>query len=84
MEGSINDDDFQSAVVTFNGKRANEDWFAVTLDEPIAVSRVVFAHGKTFHDGGWFDASAGNARARAEPREGYLTIVVYGHSEHVV
>ena len=31
-----------------------------------------------------FDASAGNARARAEPREGYLTIVVYGHSEHVV
>jgi hypothetical protein len=40
-----------------------------------------------------FEASAGNAAsaaksgasgARAERREGYLTILVYGHSEHVV
>lgn len=30
-----------------------------------------------------FDASAGSARATA-PREGYMTIIVYGHSEHVV
>jgi hypothetical protein len=31
-----------------------------------------------------FEASAGSARARAEAREGYMTILVYGHSEHVV
>ena len=30
----------------------------MTLDQPETVSRVVFAHGQTFHDGGWFDASA--------------------------
>jgi hypothetical protein len=60
--GSITDDDLLSFVVTFDDKPRMEDWFAVTLDEPVAVSRVVFAHGQTFHDGGWFDASAGKPR----------------------
>lgn len=32
------------------------------LDEPVTVGRIVFAHGKSFHDGGWFDASAGKPR----------------------
>ena len=31
-----------------------------------------------------FDASEGPARARAVSREGYMTVLVYGHSEHVV
>ena len=31
-----------------------------------------------------FDASATTARTRAPQREGYMTILVYGHSEHVV
>jgi hypothetical protein len=31
-----------------------------------------------------FDASAVTARARAPEREVYMTILVYGHSEHVV
>jgi hypothetical protein len=31
-----------------------------------------------------FEASAGNAHARTEPREGFMTVLVYGHSEHVV
>ena len=57
LDGAITDDDFQSAVVTFNNKTAAEDWFAVALDVPVTVRRIVFAHGKTFHDGGWFDAS---------------------------
>jgi hypothetical protein len=54
MRGSINDDDPQSGVVTFDGKGAAEDWFAVTLDAPATIRRVVFVQGKTFHDGGWF------------------------------
>jgi hypothetical protein len=31
-----------------------------------------------------FEASAGGARAGSAPREGYMSIIVYGHSEHVV
>ncbi len=30
------------------------------------VSRIVFAHGQTFHDGGWFDASAGKPRIQVK------------------
>jgi uncharacterized protein len=56
IDGSITDD-FQSLVVTYDGQPASEDWYAVALDEPIQVDRVVFAHGKRFHDGGWFDTS---------------------------
>jgi hypothetical protein len=31
-----------------------------------------------------FEASVGGAHASAAPREAYMSIVVYGHSEHVV
>jgi hypothetical protein len=62
VEGSINDGDTNSFVVTFNGRRAAEDWYAITLDHPVAIRRVVFVPGKTFHDGGWFDASGGKPR----------------------
>ena len=60
--GAILDDNFQTIAVTFNGKRAPQDWFGVQLEEPVTIGRVVFAHGKTFHDGGWFDATAGKPR----------------------
>jgi hypothetical protein len=64
--GSINDEDVQSFVVTFNNQKKSEDWFAVTLDQPETVSRVVFAHGQTFHDGGWFDTSGGKPRIQVK------------------
>ena len=66
LGGSITDEDFQTAVVTFDGKPATEDWFAVQLDDPALVKRVLFAHGKTFHDGGWFDATAGKPRIQVK------------------
>jgi uncharacterized protein len=66
VDGSIIDDDFQSAVVTFDGSSAHRDWFAVTLDRPETIARVVFAHGKTFHDGGWFDTSTGKPTVQAK------------------
>ncbi len=66
LDGSITDEDPLTAVVTFDGTAAPEDWFAVTLDEPVTVARIVFTHGKTFHDGGWFDASAGRPRVEAK------------------
>ena len=59
VEGMIADGDASTFRVTFDGKPAEEDWFAVTLKEPVKINRVVYAHGRTFHDGGWFDASSG-------------------------
>jgi hypothetical protein len=66
VTGSIVDDDTTTFVVTFDNKPATEDWYAVKLESPAQVGRVVFAHGKTFHDGGWFDASAGKPRVQAQ------------------
>lgn len=60
--GSIIDDNFETIASTFNNKRAQDDWFGVELEEPVTIKRVVFGHGKTFHDGGWFDASRGKPR----------------------
>jgi hypothetical protein len=79
--GSIIDEDLQSFVVTYNNKLRAEDWFAVTLDEPVTVSRVVFAHGQTFHDGGWFDANAGKPRiqVKAAADGPWQTIVELGN-----
>ncbi len=64
--GSIIDDNLQTVASTFNTKRAPQDWFGVELDEPVTVGRVVFAHGKSFHDGGWFDTGAGKPRVEIQ------------------
>jgi DUF1680 family protein len=66
QNGSINDDDPGSIVVTFDGRKAAEDWFAVMLSVPVNVHRVVFYHGRSFHDGGWFDTSAGKPRVQVQ------------------
>jgi uncharacterized protein len=70
ISGSIIDEDLDNHVVTFNGKTAQEDWFAVTLDEPVTIARIVFAHGRTFHDGGWFDASGGKPQVQVQITKG--------------
>ena len=64
--GSINGDDLASGVVTYDGKPAAEDWFAVTLAQPATIRRVEFVAGQIFHDGGWFDASAGKPRVQIQ------------------
>jgi hypothetical protein len=69
VSGSITDDEPQSFVVTFDGQAATEDWFAVRMDVPVAVRRIVFIHGKTFHDGGWFDSNAGKPRLEVKSRQ---------------
>ena len=70
LNGSITDDDLQSAVVTWDGQPAETDWFAVDLDQRAMIGRVIFAHGKTFHDGGWFDTSHGKPRVEVLTRPG--------------
>ena len=57
--GSIIDGNVETIAATFNGKRAPQDWFGVELEEPVTINRVMFVHGKTFHDGGWFDTGGG-------------------------
>lgn len=66
VTGSVIDEDFESMVTTFDGQLAAEDWFAVTLDHPVTARRVVFSHGRNFHDGGWFDTSAGKPRVQVQ------------------
>ncbi|HLK55135.1 MAG TPA: beta-L-arabinofuranosidase domain-containing protein [Chthonomonadaceae bacterium] len=70
VEGEINDDDPDTFRVTFNGQRAEEDWYAVTLEKPAMIRRVVFIHGKRFHDGGWFDTSEGKPRIQVQTEKG--------------
>ena len=66
QNGSIVDGDPGSFVVTYDGSPAKEDWYAVTLAEPVRIGRVVFTHGQNFHDGGWFDASGGKPRVQVQ------------------
>ncbi|MBM3890442.1 MAG: ADP-ribosylglycohydrolase family protein, partial [Verrucomicrobia bacterium] len=70
QHGSINDGDFTTFVVTFDGKPAKEDWYAIPLNAGMNVRRVVFAHGKNFSDGGWFDATAGRPRVQIQRERG--------------
>ncbi len=76
VTGSINDDEAGSFVVTFDNRPAKEDWFAVTLDQPVSIGRVVYVHGKTFHDGGWFDTRAGKPKVqvRIKGRDDWQTV----------
>jgi hypothetical protein len=70
VTGSINDEDIQTWSVTFNNQWFKEDWFAVTLEAPAAIRRVVFMHGSSYHDGGWFDASAGKPQVQIKRESG--------------
>jgi hypothetical protein len=66
LGGSITDENFETALSTRNDNQVAEDWFSVELGEPVTIKRVVFAHGKTFPDGGWFDASAGKPQVQVK------------------
>ena len=57
--GSICDGDPGTFVVTFDGAKHDIDWFAVQADKAVPITQVVFVQGTLFHDGGWFDSSAG-------------------------
>lgn len=67
---SIIDDDVQNCVVTFDGQAGAEDWYAVTLETPLPIGRIVFLHGQVFHDGGWFDASQGKPEVQVRRAAG--------------
>jgi uncharacterized protein len=64
--GSIADDDLQTFAVTFNGKRADQDWFAISVTKEVAAQRFVFWPGQVFHDGGWFDTRTGKPKVQIQ------------------
>jgi DUF1680 family protein len=68
--GSINDGDLESFAVTFDGRPAVADWFAVTLIAPAEIGGVIFVQGQTFHDGGWFDTRGGKPRVQVKRGDG--------------
>jgi DUF1680 family protein len=70
QNGSIVDGDPSSFVVTFDGRAAKEDWYAVILPAPARIARMVFTHGRNFHDGGWFDARGGKPRFQVQSKVG--------------
>jgi hypothetical protein len=61
-EGSITDLSINTFRSTRNGQLASEDWFAVEMEKPANISRVVYGHGTTQPQGGWFDTSSGKPR----------------------
>lgn len=70
VPGSILDNDPESFVVTYNNQPQQTAFFAVTLDRPATVRRVVFVHGQSFHDGGWFDTRQGKPRIEVQRTPG--------------
>ena len=70
VTGDIADDNSGTFSVTYDGHAAQEDWYAVTLRSPVRIGRVSYAHGRTFHDGGWFDATAGKPQIQVQTEPG--------------
>jgi hypothetical protein len=58
-EGSICDERTDTFRVTYDGTPAAEDWYAVEMDNPELISRVVYRHGRVSPNGGWFNTSGG-------------------------
>jgi hypothetical protein len=53
-DGSICDLRADTFRNTAKAKPATEDWYAVEFNRPEKISRVVYRHGKSTSDGGWF------------------------------
>ncbi len=70
VEGSIADGDRDSFVVTYDGKAAAEDWYAIGFEQVERIAAVTFVHGNTFHDGGWFDARQGKPKVQVRTAPG--------------
>jgi hypothetical protein len=57
--GSICDERPDTYRNTFTARPAKQDWYAVEIDQPATIARVMYRHGKLFSNGGWFDTSEG-------------------------
>jgi len=69
-QGSIVDGDASTYSKSNNGTDKKSDYWEVTLEEPVTVSRVVYRHGHVAHDGGWFDTSEGKPEIFVQTEKG--------------
>src|SRR5262249_43121291 len=78
--GQISDGQAVTISNTDDGKPAPEDWFAVATNQTVRLRRVVYAHGRTEANGGWFDASLGKPRIQVQrvPGGPWQTVGVLG------
>lgn len=76
VAGAIGDGDRDTFVVTYDGAAAAQDWYSIAFDAPEPVREVAFAHGHSFHDGGWFDAANGKpaVQVRSTPGGEWTTV----------
>jgi hypothetical protein len=79
---SISDGDPVTHVDTYDGKKHDADWYAVEVPEAVTVGRVVFRHGQSHDNGGWFDTSSSKPRievrrAKDGPWEPIATLDAY-------
>lgn len=66
QNGSFCDGNIKTLSVTYDSSKAAEDWYAITIDEPTLISRVVYRHGASYHDGGWFDTTEAKPRIEVQ------------------
>jgi hypothetical protein len=66
----LNNEDLNDQTNIGNWPAVKEVWFAVTLDAPVAIRRVLFRNGRPSENGGWFDASAGKPRVQIQRTKG--------------
>ena len=62
--GSFADGDPTTLYNTYTNSKLTEDWYAVVIDHPATIDRVLFRHGQNYHDGGWFDTSTGKPKVQ--------------------
>ncbi|MEK0314754.1 hypothetical protein [Cohnella sp. 56] len=70
IAASYLDGDFNTHRVTWDGTVQTSDWYAATLGLPVTINKVIYAHGKNYADGGWFNASAGKPKIQVQTSAG--------------
>ncbi len=61
-KGSFADNDPTTFSTTDDGRKLDEDWFETHVGWFSRFNVIIFRHGKTFPNGGWFDTSKGKPR----------------------
>lgn len=61
-QGSIADNSTATYTSTDNGEKRDQDWFEVDAGWHTQENVIVFRHGKSTSEGGWFDTSKGKPK----------------------
>jgi hypothetical protein len=62
IKGSMVDNSSDTFTATNDGKKRTEDYFEIDAGWPCEFNVIVFRHGKSQPNGGWFDTSKGKPR----------------------